>query len=141
MFFFNHISKSNRIICRLLLRRGADPTFSDWPLPVLALAVRSNDEQMVKLLLKKKAQVNCQLNLNRHANLTPLHIACGCLMSNPVEIIRLLLEHHADVNAQSPSGNKEYLSLIDPLIVESNRIVCFVFSRKRKDFRFVLEFE
>jgi len=110
-------------------------------LPVLALAVRSNDEQMVKLLLKKKAQVNCQLNLNRHANLTPLHIACGCLMSNPVEIIRLLLEHHADVNAQSPSGNKEYLSLIDPLIVESNRIVCFVFSRKRKDFRFVLEFE
>ncbi|CAF0917373.1 unnamed protein product [Rotaria sordida] len=105
----------------LLLRRGADPSLSDWPLPVLALAVRAGDKHMVELLLKTKAQVNCQLDPIRHASLTPLHIACGSSSKYAIDIIRLLLEYGADVNAESLSGNKEYFSLIDPLIINSNK--------------------
>ncbi len=112
---------------RLLLRRGADPSHSDWPLPILALSVRAGDQHMVELLLKKKVQVNCQLSSTRLASLTPLHIACGCLSSNSVEIARQLLEHGANVNAESSSGYKEYFSLIDPLILETNKIVKSIF--------------
>jgi ankyrin repeat protein len=107
----------------LLLRRGADPSHSDWPLPVLALAVRAGDKQMVELLLNKKAEVNCQLNSIRHASLTPLHIACGCLSPHTIDITRLLLEHGANVNAESLPGNKEYFSLIDPLITDLTKMV------------------
>lgn len=108
---------------RLLLRRGADPSFSDWPMPVLALAVRSDDIQMVELLIKRQVQVNCQLNPIRHASLTPLHIACGSTSPNALQIARYLLKHGANVNAQSSPGNNEYLSLIDPLIMDSIKIV------------------
>jgi ankyrin repeat protein len=85
---------------------------------------------MVELLLKKKVQVNCQLNSTRHSNLTPLHIACGCSSSNSIDIARQLLEHGAFVNAESLPGNKEYLSLVDPLVFDTNKIV--------KSFFFVL---
>ena len=108
---------------RLLLRRGADPSTSDWPLPVLALAVRAGDRRMVELLMKRKAHVNCHLDAKRHANLTPLHIACGCLAAAIVDIARLLLEHGARVNARSASGQKEYLSLADPSMLDSNATV------------------
>ncbi|CAF4606065.1 unnamed protein product [Rotaria sp. Silwood1] len=108
-------------LIKLLLRRGADPSQSDWPLPVLALAIRAGDKHMVELLLKKKVQVNCQLDAIRHAGLTPLHIACGSLSENTIDIVRLLLEHGAHVNAESISGNKEYFSLVDPLIINSNK--------------------
>ena len=111
------------LLIRLLLRRGADPSYSDWPLPVLAWAVRAGDENMVELLLKKKAQVNCKLNDIRHASLTPLHIACGNTSSNAVNIVRQLLEHGADVNAKSLAGNKEYLSLVDLLLINSIKMV------------------
>lgn len=107
----------------MLLRRGADPSVSDWPLPVLALAVRAGDKEMVELLLKKKAQVNCRLNATRHAHLTPLHIACGCLTSNSIDIVRQLLKHGAQVNAESLPGGQEYLSLVDPSVLETNKIV------------------
>jgi len=90
---------------------------------------------MVELLLKKKVQVNCQLNSTRHSSLTPLHIACGCLSSNAVDIARQLLEHGAFVNAESLSGNKEYLSLTDPLIIDTNKMVktffCFIKKQKK----------
>ncbi|CAF1532005.1 unnamed protein product, partial [Adineta ricciae] len=56
-------------IIALLLRRGADPSYSDWPLPVLVLAVRAGDKQMVELLLKKRANVNCRLDSVRHSSL------------------------------------------------------------------------
>ena len=78
---------------------------------------------MVELLLKKKAHVNCQLNPIRHASLTPLHIACGCLSPNVVDVARQLLEHGANVNAESSPNNKEYLSLVDPLVIDVNKIV------------------
>ena len=78
---------------------------------------------MAELLLNKKADVNCQLNSVRHANLTPLHIACGCLSPNTIDIVRLLLENGANVNAESLSGNKEYFSLIDPLITDMTKMV------------------
>jgi len=108
---------------RLLLRRGADPSLSDWPLPVLALAIRAGDKDMVKLLLKKKAQVNCRLNTARHSGLTPLHIACGSLGPNAADIVRQLLEHGAQVDAESTADEKEYLTLADPTVMESNKIV------------------
>jgi len=78
---------------------------------------------MVELLLQRKSQVNCQLNSLRHASLTPLHIACGCLSPNAVDIARQLLEHGAHVNAESFPNNKEYLSLIDPLVIDVNKLV------------------
>jgi ankyrin repeat protein len=78
---------------------------------------------MVKLLLQKRAQVNCRLNTARHSDLTPLHIACGCLGPNAVDIVRQLLEHGAQVDAESSAGEKEYLSLADPAVIESNKIV------------------
>lgn len=108
---------------RLLLRRGADPSISDWPSPVLALAVRAGDIEMVELLLKKKAQVNCRLSTTRHASLTPLHIACGCFAPNAIDIARQLLEHGAHVNAESLPGGQEYLSLADPSVVDLNKLV------------------
>ena len=108
---------------RLLLRRGADPSLSDWPMPVLSLAVRSDDIEMVQLLIKKKVQVNCQLDSTRHASLTPLHIACGSSSPNALDIARYLLENGANVNAQSSPGNREYFSLVDPLILETNQNV------------------
>ena len=117
---------------RLLLRRGADPSISDWPLPVLALAVRAGDKEMVELLLKKKAQVNCRLNAARHVHLTPLHIACGCLSSNTIDIVRLLLKYGANVNAQTLPGEKEYRSLADPVVLDSNKIVKIQFLSFRK---------
>ena len=124
------------ISTRLLLRRGADPSISDWPLPVLALAIRAGDKDMVALLLKKKAQVNCRLNAARHIHLTPLHIACGCLASSAVDIARQLLKHGADANAEALPGGKEYLSLADPAVLDSNRIVnrFMSFSIERKVF-------
>lgn len=82
---------------------------------------------MVELLLKKKVQVNCQLNPHRHSSLTPLHIACGCSSSNSIDIARQLLEHDANVNAESLSGNKEYYSLIDPLVIDNLKMVKIVF--------------
>jgi ankyrin repeat protein len=78
---------------------------------------------MVELLLKKKVQVNCQLDSVRHLNLTPLHIACGCLSSNTIDVTRQLLEHGAHVNAESLPDNKEYLSLTDPLITDMTKMV------------------
>ena len=118
---------------RLLLRRGADPSLSDWPLPVLALAVRAGDKEMVELLLNKKAKVNCRLNAVRHANLTPLHIACGCLAPSAIDIVRLLLKYGAEVNAKSSPVSKEYLSLADPLVIEKNKTVnrFFYFVKKK----------
>lgn len=101
---------------------------SDWPLPCLALAVRSGDLKMVQLLLKKKAQVNCQLDAVRHAKLTPLHIACGCLEANVVEITRVLLENGAHVNAEALVGNKEYLTFIDPQVKSVKTNLLFFFS-------------
>lgn len=108
---------------RILLRRGADPTLSEWPIPVLAFAIRAGDKEMVELLLKKKAQVNCRLSPVRHAYLTPLHIACGCLASSVVDIVRLLLTYGAQVNTESLPGGKEYLSLTDPMAFEIHRAV------------------
>ncbi|CAF1055365.1 unnamed protein product [Adineta steineri] len=105
--------ESVHTLIKLLLRRGADPSLSDWPLPVLAEAIRAGDKEMVEILLKKKAQVNCRLNPIRHANLTPLHIACGCLVPTALDIVRLLLEHGAEVNVESSPVDKEYLSLAD----------------------------
>ena len=78
---------------------------------------------MVELLLKKKAQVNCRLSATRLAYLTPLHIACGCLSSNAIDIVRQLLEHGAHVNAESSPGGQEYLSLADPLAIDTNKLV------------------
>ncbi len=78
---------------------------------------------MVELLLKKKAQVNCRLNAIRHVHLTPLHIACGCLAPNALDIVQLLLKYGADVNAETLPGGKEYLSLADPVVLDSNKIV------------------
>ncbi|CAF2798149.1 unnamed protein product [Rotaria sp. Silwood2] len=117
-----HFRESVYSLIKLLLRRGANPSLSDWPLPVLAFAVRAGDKDMVELLLKKKAQINCRLNAVRHASLTPLHIACGCLAPNTIDIVRQLLEHGAQVNAESLSGGQEYLSLADPLVMDINRI-------------------
>ena len=113
----------------LLLRRGADPSMSDWPLPCLALAVRAGDLKMVQLLMKKRAQVNCQLDVDRHANLTPLHIACGCLEPTAVDIARVLLENGAHVNAESQVGNKEYFTFLDPAIkaVKTNVLSVSIF--------------
>jgi ankyrin repeat protein len=82
---------------------------------------------MVELLLKKKAQVNCRLNAVRHASVTPLHIACGCLAPSAVDIVRLLLKYGAEVNAESLPISKEYLSLADPLVIEKNKIVNRIF--------------
>lgn len=104
-----------------MLRRGADPTLSAWPIPVLAFAIRAGDKEMVELLLKKKAQVNCRLSAVRHADLTPLHIACGCLMPTITDIVQMLLKHGADVNAESSPGGKEYYSLTDPAAVEVHK--------------------
>jgi ankyrin repeat protein len=78
---------------------------------------------MVELLLKKKAQVNCRLNADRHVHLTPLHIACGCLATNAIDIVRQLLKYGAAVNAETLPGGKEYLSLADPVVLDSNKIV------------------
>jgi len=78
---------------------------------------------MVELLLKKKAQVNCRLNAIRHVHLTPLHIACGCLTSNIIDIVRELLKYGADVNAETLPGGKEYLSLADPVVLDTNKRV------------------
>lgn len=133
--FFCNIRSQFACYFRVLLRRGADPSISDWPLPVLALAVRAGDKEMVELLLKKKAQVNCRLNAARHVHLTPLHIACGCLSPNSVDIVRLLLKYGANVNAQTLPGGKEYLSLADPVVLDSNKIVnsiCFRFLEKKR---------
>ncbi|CAF1274041.1 unnamed protein product [Adineta ricciae] len=105
---------------KLLLRRGADPSLSDWPLPVLTLAIRAGDLEMVELLLKKKAQVNCRLNSARHASLTPLHIACGSLEPSALSMVRLLLEHGAQTNVETSPVNQEYLSLADPLVCNIN---------------------
>jgi ankyrin repeat protein len=103
-------------------------------LPALALAVRAGDSEMVRLLLKKKAQVNCRLNTARHADLTPLHIACGCLGPNAIDIVQQLLEHGAQVDAESSPGEKEYLSLADPLVIDSNKIVnyFYILSKENK---------
>lgn len=87
---------------------------------------------MVELLLKKKAQVNCRLNALHHVHLTPLHIACGCLDSNAIIITKLLLKYGADVNAEALPGGKEYLSLADPVVLDSNKIVkSFYFYQKK----------
>ena len=80
--------------------------------------MRAGDKQMVELLLKKRANVNCRLDSVRHSSLMPLHIACGCLAPTVVDIARLLLEYGADVNAESLANNKEYYSLIDPLVLD-----------------------
>lgn len=72
---------------------------------------------MVQLLLKKKASVNCRLDERRHAKLSPLHIACGCLETDVIDIVRLLLESGADVNAESSPARNEFYSLINPAIV------------------------
>jgi hypothetical protein len=103
-------------------------------LPALALAVRAGDSEMVRLLLKKKAQVNCRLNTARHADLTPLHIACGCLGPNAIDIVRQLLEHEAQVDAESSPGEKEYLSLADPSVIDLNKIVnyFYILSKENK---------
>ncbi|CAF3319754.1 unnamed protein product [Rotaria socialis] len=117
-----HLRQLLHSLIKLLLRRGADPCLSDWPLPVLALAVRAGDKEMVGLLLKKKAQVNCRLSATRLSYLTPLHIACGCLSSNAIDIARQLLQHGAHVNAESSPGGQEYLSLAEPLAVDANKL-------------------
>jgi len=126
----------NILFVRLLLRRGADPSLSDWPLPVLALAVRAGDKEMVELLLKKKAQVNCRLDATRHVHLTPLHIACGCLSPNVIDIVKQLLKYGAEVNAETLSGGKEYLSLADPVVLDTNKIVNKFYLSTRKTFFF-----
>ncbi|CAF1382989.1 unnamed protein product, partial [Rotaria sordida] len=100
-------SKCRNFFVRLLLRRDVNSSLSDWSLLVLALAVRAGVKDIVELLLKKKAQVNCRINVVRHASLIPLHIAC---------------EHGAHVNAESLPSGQEYLSVTDPSVIDIHRI-------------------
>ncbi|CAF0969415.1 unnamed protein product [Didymodactylos carnosus] len=100
----------------LLLRRGADPTLSDWPFPVLCFAIRAGDLDMVNLLLKKKADVNCKIS-DRFARLSALHIACGCMSEKALDISKVLIQSGAYATAETKCGT-EYLTMADPILID-----------------------
>ena len=89
----------------VLIHRSVIGRFLFW-----LIAVRTGDKQIVALLFKKKANVNCQLDNTHHALLTPLNIACGSLEPTIADIVRILLAYGAEVNAES-------LSLVYPLVL------------------------
>ena len=88
---------------RLLLRRGADPSLGDWPCPVLVLAIRAGDTNMVEWLLKRGVQVNRRLKSADQSQSTPLHVACESLAPDATDIVRLLLDHGAQASVGLPS--------------------------------------
>jgi hypothetical protein len=45
------------------------------------------------------------------------------LTSNIIDIVRELLKYGADVNAETLPGGKEYLSLADPVVLDTNKRV------------------
>ena len=89
------VDKNNKDMVTLLLKNGANPDYeagyySDTP---LHLAISKGFDDIVKLLLDKKADVNLK---NSYGN-TPLHVAVSVGNDN---LIKLLLDKKADVNAK-----------------------------------------
>ncbi len=98
-------------IIELLLRRGADPSFTSVPYPALCFAVAAGDLKIVRLLLEKGADCNKKMP-KKYASLTPLCLACGVLGETGPELVKLLLDNLADPNASADIG-REYLSMCE----------------------------
>lgn len=81
----------------LLLARGANPSVTSLPFPVLFFAVKSGESNAVNELLRCKADTSARLD---HLKLCPLHIAAALPGNEGILITELLLKHGADPNAQ-----------------------------------------
>ncbi|PVD19092.1 hypothetical protein C0Q70_21651 [Pomacea canaliculata] len=84
----------------LLLRRGANPNTSDVPMPVLFLAIKAADVDMVRTLLLHGASTQISLPEDKGC-LAPLHIACAIPGEEGVAITELLLNALADPDVRA----------------------------------------
>ena len=81
----------------LLLSRGACPSVSVLPMPVLFFAVKSADPLAVAKLLQCGADTSARLD---HLRLCALHIAVALPGPEGLAITELLLKHGSDPNAR-----------------------------------------
>ncbi|MDR1235676.1 MAG: ankyrin repeat domain-containing protein [Holosporaceae bacterium] len=65
---------------------------------LLSVAIEANNEEIVELLLRKKANLNAEIP---YYNEIPLHIA---LKNNQIGIVKLLLDKGADTNTKDSQG-------------------------------------
>jgi hypothetical protein len=99
----------------VLLSHGADINCVDSRGgTALQLAIESEKEEMVRIMLKLGANPNtkCHIYIDGPDEITPLHSA-----SNSKEMIQLLLDHGADASAKDSEGH----TLADWVIQNDNR--------------------
>lgn len=82
-----------------LLDQGANPNTRGgnevYAMPVLNTAISAGRLDIVKLLIKYKANVNIPESYNK---MTPLHRACYMPNNSSLEIVKLLIENGADLS-------------------------------------------
>lgn len=105
----NEIQNGNFNRVETLLNTGTDPNSGD--IPPLVVAVQSNSELIVRILLQKGSNPNSTDPSGR----TALHYA---LFTQNIPIIRLLLAFKADPNKIDPSSKKPLELTHDPKIAE-----------------------
>ena len=109
---FHAVKSGKKEIVALLLERGADPnvSFDDATGSPLDSAVTGGDPEMVRLLIKGKADVNYKM---RGAH-TALHTACTLGESEMASaIITLLINKGADVNAVTHFGITPLMNAVE----------------------------
>ena len=93
------VETKNLMRTRDLLDRGANPNIkSPDGFPLLTVAVKSGDLNVVRLLLEYKADPNMK---DSNFGFTPMMSA---VTRGYVDIVKLLVEYNADVNARDNSG-------------------------------------
>jgi ankyrin repeat protein len=100
------IENGSTATVRLLLAAGADPSASPYATPVLSLAVRKGDAELVGVLIAAGAPVD----VTDSAGDTPLYSA---VVACKVATCRLLLANGADVNRMDRAGRSPLHSAVE----------------------------
>ncbi|XP_055341397.1 uncharacterized protein LOC129590275 [Paramacrobiotus metropolitanus] len=81
-----------------LIGHGANWKKCIWPLPMLYVAIRASDGDLVKLLLEQGSDSN-ELLTRQNIAVTPLMVACSVPGKSAPDVVDLLLENSANPNA------------------------------------------
>lgn len=109
---FHAVKSGSRDITSLLLEHGADPnvSFEDATGSPLDFAAAGGDPEMVRLLIKNRADVNYKMRGGH----TALHTACMQKESEQARaVITLLLQSGAEVNAVTHFGVTPLMNAVE----------------------------